>query len=180
MESLIHSPRSIFKFNPTIIYNNYTISDARYKKLHLTLEYIKDNQYKKIESKFLDEEQMIEIHRWLSNNSYVEYRNFECESATDIVVLDIFEDTSDTYQNLLIFQTKQPEQYIYNRLVMGNDYFGNCFVLNDEFEWSICDGYNDMDIEYPIKDIEDMEHLSMNEPRNYDLKKIIESFESLC
>jgi hypothetical protein len=109
-----HSPRTIFKLQPSIIYNDYTISDDHYKKLHLTLEYIKANQYNKIESKFLDEEQMIEIHRWLGKNSYVEYRNFECEDATDIVVLDIFEDTSDTYQNLLIFQTKKPEPNIFN------------------------------------------------------------------
>jgi hypothetical protein len=180
MENIIHSPKLIFKLNPKVIYNDYTISDLHYYKLHLTIDYIKENQYKKIVTKFLDEEHMIEIHRWLGNNSYVEYRNFECENATDIVVLDIFEDTSDTYENLLIFQTKKPEKEIYNYLVMGNDYFGNSFVLTEEFEWSICDGYNNMEIEYEINDIEEIEHINTYNPRNYKLENIIKSFEMLC
>jgi hypothetical protein len=180
MEKLNHSPKYIFKFTPPVIYDQYTISEKHYEKLHLTIDYIKHNEYKKIDSKFLDDEQMIEIHRWLGNNSYVEYRNFECEHATDIVVLDIFEDTSDTYQNLLIFETKHSENNIFNRLVMGNDYFGNSFVLTDDFEWSICDGYNDLDIEYETKKLDDIEDININQTRNYNLNTIINAFESLC
>jgi len=179
METLIHSPKYIFKFNPKNIYNDYTIEDDDYNKLHATLEYIKNNNYKKIESKFFDDEQMIEIHRWLSNNSYVEYRNFECEDATDIVLLNIFEDNSDTYQDLVIFQTKEPEKNIYNRMILGTDYFGNSFVLTDEFEWCIYDGCNNLYIEYEIKEIEDFENISMNEPRNYNIKSIINAFQTL-
>lgn len=176
MERLIHSPKMIFNFNSTIQYSDYMIDQQNYEKLLLTIEYIRNNYFKKLEYKYLDEEQTIEIHRWVSNNCYVEYRNFENEDITDIIMLDLFENTEDTYQNLLIFQTKEPINGIYNRLIIGNDYFNNGYVLTEDFEWNIYDECGMIDIQREEMDLEEIGVMKLNQPYNYDLKNILDSF----
>jgi hypothetical protein len=178
-ERLVQSPRLIFNFKPNIIYNNYIISELYYKKLLFTLDYIEKSYYKKLESKYLDEEQMIEIHRWLGNNSYVEYRNFESESSTDIVTLDLFENPEDSYQHLMIFQTKEPEESIYNRLIIGNDYFNNGYVLTEDFEWNIYDECGMIDIKKDDINMDDISELRFDKPHDYSIKNVLEGFKEL-
>jgi hypothetical protein len=178
MEHLIHSPKLLFKFNPIIVYEDYQIDQTHYNKLLFTLDYMRSNNFKKLECKYLDDESMIELHRWLGSNCYVEYRNFECESSTDIVTLDLFENPDDSYENLLIFQTREEVPNIYNRLIMGNDYFGRGFVLSEDFEWNI---YEIMGIDIRRKeiDIEQLEDLSLNSLPNYDILDVIDAYEEL-
>jgi hypothetical protein len=178
MEKLVHSPQLIFNFKLTIHYDDYMIDQKHYDKLLLTLNYMKSNSFKKLESKYLDEEQMVEIHRWLGNNCYVEHRNFECESSTDIVTLDLFEIPEDSYENLLIFQTREDEPTIYNKLVMGNDYFGRGFVLVEDFEWNIYEIMG-IDIRRKDMDMEQMEELSLNTLPDYDVINVIEAYEEI-
>lgn len=181
MEQLIHSPKLIFNFNPPNQYTDYKIERMHYEKLLLTMEYIRNNYFKKLEYKYLDDEQMIELHRWVSNNCYVEYRNFENEDITDIITLDLFENPDDTYQNLLIFQTKEHINGIYNKLVIGNDYFNNGYVLTEDFEWNLYDECGMMYIECIEKKEDEIGEMNINKPYNYDLKNILDNFyELIC
>jgi len=176
MEKLIHSPKLIFNFNYKYNFQNYNIEEKFYVKLIDTINYIKNSIYKLIESKFLDDEQNIEIHRWLSSNSYLEYRLFECENSTDIVEFDIFEDTESTYQNLLVFQTRDQVDNIYNKLIIGNDYFGSGFVLTEDFEWNLYDECNMIDIPRKIENVEEIEHIKISHPNNIDIDDLIQGF----
>jgi hypothetical protein len=174
---MIHSPNLIFNFKPVLSFTNYTITEECVKKLLNTIKYIKNNEYKKIESLYADEEQNIEVHSWGNKTSCIEYRNFECENSTDIVEVGVFEDTDNTYNNLLIFEGQSIEG-IYNRFVIGNDFFNNGFVYTEEFEWNLYDGYNNIDIDFEYNiDIDNMDNMSLNNTRNYNLKNIIKGFE---
>jgi hypothetical protein len=178
MEHLIHSPKLIFNFKSEIQYDDYLIDKQHYEKLLLTLKYIKNNNFKKLESKYLDEEQLIEIHRWLGKDCYVEYRNFECEYATDIVTLDLFENPDDSYANLLIFQTKEQVTDIYNKLVMGNDYYGRGFVMVEDFEWNIYDIIG-IDIKKKEIEVEDIDKINFYSLSEYEIEDIINGYEEM-
>jgi hypothetical protein len=169
----IHSPRKIFKFEPKYYYENYDMDKTRYNKLIKTIKYMSNMVWKKLEYKYLDDDQYIEIHRWLGNNCYVEYRLLECEDITDLVGLDIFEDNSDTYQHLLVFNSNDITEDRYDKLVIGNDYFGMGYVYTPDFEWRLMDGCNYIDIEQGEISLEEVEHIRMDKPYNYDINKIL-------
>jgi hypothetical protein len=178
MERLIHSPRLIFNFKPKEEFMDYMIDKKYYDKLVNTYEYMSNMYFKKLENKYLDDEQLVEIHRWLGTDCYVEYRNFECEYATDIVTLELFENPEDSYQNLLIFQMKEPLEGLYDKLVIGDDYFNNAFILTEDFEWRIFDS-GVVDIQKDDMDLEEIGEIKLNKPYDYNIKKVLEGFKEI-